>query len=108
MSILGDLFSKDKIIDNAAKGIDAIFLTDEEKTQYFLEYLKASMPMNVSRRIIAAAVSFMWVIVGLVELCLILIGSDKIENIHSFATVYVMPSFTVLVSFYFWRRINNK
>lgn len=107
MSFFSDLFRSDKIIDNASKGIDAVWLTGEEKTQYFLEYLKASMPMNLSRRFIAIIVTFMWALVGLVELVTIFLIPDKTAEVHSFATIYVMPSFTVLVSFYFWRRLKK-
>lgn len=107
ISFFKSMLSNESIVEGAQKGIDAAFLTNEEKTQYFLEYLKASMPMNVARRFIALAITLFWVFVGVIQVVLILSSSPLIEEMHSFAIVYAMPPFTVLVSFYFWRRMEK-
>ena len=102
-----NLLSSDKIVENASKGIDAAFLTNEEKTQYFLKYLEASMPMNISRRIIAIATCFMWVVCGIAIMTMVILDHPQTETVSEFARWYVVPSFTVLVSFYFWRRVKT-
>ena len=107
MSFFKSLLSSKTIVENASKGIDAAFLTNEEKTQYFLKYIESSMPMNVSRRFMAIVVTLMWALTGGIEIGLILTGSDRIEEFHNFATIYVMPSFSVLMGFYFWKRISG-
>lgn len=107
ISFFKGLFSSDKIVENASKGIDAAFLTKEEKTQYFLKYLEASMPMNISRRIIAIATCFMWVVCGLAIMTLVILDHAQTEAVSEFARWYIVPSFTVLVSFYFWRRMSK-
>lgn len=101
------LLSSDKIIDSASKGIDAAFLTSEEKTEYFLKFIEASMPMNIARRFIAMAVTIFWLFCGFLVVALILLDSSKLKEIVEFASVYVMPPFTVLVSFYFFKRLKQ-
>lgn len=102
------ILSNKSIVESASRGIDNVFLTDEEKTKYFLEYLTASMPMNVSRRFIAIVVTCFWLLVGVIQVTLILMGSGLVEEMHSFATVYVMPPFTLLTAFYFMKKLVQK
>lgn len=111
MSWLSSLFSSKEIVkdgmDALGKGIDAAFLTKEESTGFFLKYLEISMPMNVARRALAFAITFMWVLEGIICTICILTGY-KVDDMVGFASVYVMPSFTVLVGFYFWKRIKGE
>lgn len=109
------MLSSDKIVDAGVKAGDAIWYTKEEKAQdamkhkeLMIRYIEASMPMNVSRRFIAIAVTCAWLFCGLIELILILLHSYKVESIHAFNTIYVMPPFTVVVSFYFFKRMATR
>ncbi len=102
-----NLLSSEKIIDNASSGIDKIVLTAEEKTDYFLKFIEASMPMNIARRFIAIAVTLFWLLCGLLIIFLILFDAKKLPEIVEFANVYVMPPFTILVSFYFFKRLKQ-
>jgi hypothetical protein len=97
------LLSSKTIVDSAASGLDVAFFTKEEKSQAFLEFVKASAPMNISRRFIALAVSFLWALNGLILMGLSFLGHPQLEVMVEFAKWYVMPPFTVLVSFYFWK-----
>lgn len=102
---ISNLFSNSKIVDTGLKAVDSVFLTNEEKTEYFLKFVEASLPMNVSRRIIAAGVTTLWLIGGIIGITAILTGHPKTPELMSFLNVYVMPSSTVLTSFYFWKRM---
>lgn len=107
MGILSKLFSTPDIVETGTKAVDAVFLTDEERTEYFLKFVEASLPMNVSRRIIASGVTALWAISGIVAIVAILMRSPQIEPLIGFLNVYVMPPFTVLTSWYFWKRITK-
>lgn len=69
MSIWSKLFGSEKVIDNGMKAIDSLILTDEEKTQYKLELLKAYEPFKIAQRyfmmIVTMPFMFMWTCVGL-------------------------------------------
>lgn len=106
-SFFKNLLSGDKIIDAGTKAADAIWFTDEEKASTMIEFVKASMPMNVARRFIAITVTIYWLICGSIELGLILMASYKVEAVHAFNTIYVMPPFTVVVAFYFFKRMGK-
>lgn len=105
MGFLSSILSTPEIVKTGTKAIDAAFLTEEEKTEYFLKFVEASLPMNVSRRIIAVGVTALWAIAGIITIGAILVGSPKVEALIGFLNVYVMPPFTVLTSWYFWRRL---
>ena len=102
------LLSSEKIVDNISSGLDKAILTGEEKKDYLLKFIELSMPMNVARRFIALSVCMLWVFCGVLSMILIVVGSDKLEQLISFGATYIMPPFTVLVSFYFWKRIKLK
>lgn len=106
-SFFKNLLSNDKIVDAGKKAIDSFVFTDQEKSNAMLEFIRASMPMNVSRRFIAMSVTVFWLICGSIELGLILMASYKVEAVHAFNTVYVMPPFTVVVAFYFFKRMGK-
>ena len=76
VGFLGKLFGSSdtasKVVDGAIKGMDALVFTDEEKSQandkmrdWYLKYLEASQPQNVSRRLIAVMVVGLWCFLNL-------------------------------------------
>jgi hypothetical protein len=69
MSIWGKLFGSEKVIDSGMRAIDALVLTDEEKTKYKLELLKAYEPFKLAQRyfmmIVTVPFMFIWLCVGL-------------------------------------------
>lgn len=107
-SFFKNLLSGGKIVDAGVKAVDSMVFTNQEQAGMMIEFIKASMPMNVARRFIAITVTIYWAFCGSIELCLILMASYKVEAVHAFNTIYVMPPFTVVVAFYFFKRMNNK
>ncbi len=105
--------SKDvsKVIDGAMKAGDALFFTEEEKSvasqkklDWMLDYMKATAPQNVARRVIA------FIIVGLWALLIITMGIAggfaRGPNTYSqfiFDTLkeVVLQPFSIVVGFYF-------
>jgi len=65
MNIVGKLLGSDKVIDKAAQGIDKVFFTNEEKAESWLNVLKAYEPFKLAQRIIAFAVTgvYLWFII---------------------------------------------
>ena len=107
MGFFSSLLTNDGIVDGAKKGIDAAFLTDEERTQYFLKYIEASMPMNVARRFIAIVVTLVWALGFFLCVSLMLLESSLFKDMADFVTLYVAPTFGGMTAFYFWRRIDK-
>jgi len=101
------LFSTPKIIDNISSGLDKVILTDQERTDHFLKYLDLTMPMNTSRRFIAIAITLNWVAYLWLVVALMFLGNDKLEAVVSFGNVYIMPPFSLITAFYFWKRIKK-
>ncbi len=102
-----------KAVDGIYNGVDALFYTDEEKAsdyvarnKLYIEYQKATMPQNVARRIIALMIVGNWLILINVSVILLLIGSDVVDNVTEIV-MYMSASVTVIVSFYFYKRIKS-
>ena len=100
------LFSSPKIVGDGlsalSKGVDKAILTPEESNEMFLKFVEASAPMNVSRRIIACGVTVVWAlgfIVGVVGI----LTDYKADEIFQLLSVYVMPPFLTIVSWYYWK-----
>jgi hypothetical protein len=53
-----------------ASGIDKAFFTDQERGTWTLKYLNATLPMNLSRRIIAMTITGIWALSALTLLLL--------------------------------------
>ena len=91
-----------KVADAVIKGADAAWFTEEEQSEWFLRYLEATQPQNLSRRIIAIAVTGVWVISALVLLLVTLAGLATVaEAVLGFMTAVVNPVFYLVVGFYF-------
>ena len=54
--LLGAIFGSSKNTETVLQGLDKVFFTNEEKSDFFLKYLAATQPQNLARRLIAIAV----------------------------------------------------
>lgn len=125
------LLSSEKIVDAGIKSVDAAFYMDEEKEAdaqkadaLKLEFIKASMPMEVARRFMAVSVTMAWLVNGAV--CMLAVLADLIivwngwtlpngaaipsvfKAVSEFGLWYVMPPFTTVSGFYFWKRMRDQ
>ena len=102
------LLSTDKIIESGIKGLDAIIFTDEEKSAYMLEYLKATAPMAVARRFIAIVITILWCIGILTCGTLLFFDSDKFTVMSAFMSETVNTPFSVIMGFYFLAHVISR
>lgn len=61
MNIFSKLFGSNKVIDAAIKTGDALFYTDEEKSEWKLKMLKAYEPFKIAQRYLAVILSIPFV-----------------------------------------------
>jgi len=74
MKILGRIFGSDKVIDHAAKGIDKIFFTKEEKAASWVNTLKAYEPFKLAQRLIALLVTTVYLFVWITSAAMFIIS----------------------------------
>jgi hypothetical protein len=132
-AFLSGLLSSDKIIDAGIAGADKLIFTSEEKADVQaaadalrLKFVEASLPMEVSRRFISVVVTVLWAINGAMVMALsgLVLGVDvycqstdmaagicsaeiKINDLVEFGLWYVMPPFTTITGFYFWKKVEE-
>ena len=101
-SFIKGLLSSGDIVRGGMDALDKSFLTDEEKQDLKLEFIKATMPMNRARRFIAMIVSVVWAIHASVGTALLLTESALLSAFVSYMTTNISAPFIVIVGFYFW------
>ncbi|PHS20252.1 MAG: hypothetical protein COA86_02870 [Kangiella sp.] len=117
MSLLGFLTGESdtakKVVDGVINAGDALFYTDEEKAQdhsayrdWYLKYLDATQPQNVSRRMIAIVVVFLWALFLVAGVIAQGFGfEDFAEYIFRTLKENVNTPFSIVVGFYFLKHI---
>lgn len=72
-AVFGSSKNTQTVVDGAVAGIDKMFFTAEERSEasaraadWFLEYLAATQPQNLARRLIAVIVVLLWALLILV------------------------------------------
>ena len=110
------IFSTPSTVTEVAKavenGVDKAWWTKQERSEWFLKYLEATQPMNLSRRLIAMAISGVWVLSTTVLLVLTILAgifeSDVIAQTAIFVNDYmqqvVNTPFMITIGFYFASR----
>lgn len=123
-SLLSKLFVSEKSIDNVVSAAiatgDKLVFTAEEKAEmnvklqdWYLKYLEATQPMNLSRRVIAITVTGLWSLFLILATSLLLGGDKEISGaIFSVMETHLNLPFSIIVGFYFAAqmasRANNK
>lgn len=99
--ILGAIFGSSDHTATVLSGIDKAFFTKEEKSDYFLKYLAATTPQNLSRRLIAVIVVTLWALLILLAVVVypwMPAWSDRI--FYTLEDVVNTP-FSIIIGFYF-------
>lgn len=99
----------DKVIDKVSNGLDSIIFTEQEKSDaslkrldFVLEYMKATAPQNVSRRVIAVIIVALWAALIMLGVLLQLVGWTKdAEFIFQTLSELVNEPFMIVIGFYF-------
>jgi len=102
-----------KVADAVIKGADAAWFTAEEQSEWFIRYLEATQPQNLSRRIIAISITAVWVLSALVLLFLTIIAallestivSGAAAAVFKFMDTIINVPFMVVIGFYFAKGI---
>lgn len=116
--LTGGSNAAEKAIDGAVNGIDAMFFTEEEKSQASqkvlelkIDYAKHTAFMSVSRRVIVCAVCAVWTLAVVLLLGLALAFGVEAPSFKAVKTVMVdvvMQPFSIIVGFYFLAHVASK
>lgn len=109
MGVLGKIFGSDKAIDKIGDGIDAVIFTPEERSRYFLEWLKGIHPYRLAQRVLAFTVFYAYVGVFVYSIVMLSIGiaSDNDALMSGAKTIFEMnndtlgTAFVMIGAFYF-------
>lgn len=107
-AIFGSSKNTETIVDGAVKGLDKMFYTKEEKaeasqkmSEWFLRYLEATQPQNVSRRFIAIVVVLLWALLIVTGIVFQPFRPDFSKFIFEVLAEIVMNPFMIIMGFYF-------
>ena len=113
--ITGSSKSAEKAVDGVVSGIDAMFFTDEEKSQanmkaleLKIEFARATAGMSISRRIIVVMVSSAWLLLVMLLAGLgVWLGKEApaVDYLFRLLTDVVMQPFSIIVGFYFLAQV---
>lgn len=95
------LFSAGDIAKTGAEMAEKAFFTEQEKSAFMLEYLKASAPMAISRRFIAITVAGLWALCVVVAGALLFTDRAAYSAWSGFMESNINTPFSVIMAFYF-------
>ncbi len=107
MALLGKLFGSEKALDKVASGVDKVFFTKEEKSEQWIETLRAYEPFKLAQRLIALLVTSAYILVWLMCATLMLLGLWFENNIELSKLIAEWNNetlgipFIIIISFYF-------
>lgn len=107
MSLLGKLFGSEKALDKAASGVDKVFFTKEEKSEQWVETLKAYEPFKLAQRLIAILVTSTYLLVWLMSAIMMILGIWYVDIVEyskllaQWNNDTLSVPFLVIISFYF-------
>lgn len=99
-----------KMVKGGVQLADDYILTKEEDADLFLKYIEATLPSNVARRVLAIAVTAVWVETVQVMIVLAVIDTvKKTDYSAGFAEplLYVSTVFGTVLSWYFWKGVKG-
>ena len=101
----------EKVVDGVVDGLDAMFFTEEEKSQanlkvleFKLQYAAATQGMSIARRVITFTISAAWLFLVLLTVVVgLTLGGDSaaVGFLMKIMTDVVMQPFSIIVGFYF-------
>ena len=115
--------TSDSIIDGVKRATDMLVFTDEEKSltnqkgmELFIKYQEATLPQNVTRRMIAIVIVTLWAFIVLLTLIIALTGilfefdvfKTAGEYLFKFLVDVVNIPFGMIIGFYFLKRMIQK
>lgn len=101
MKWLKALVSPSEIIDAAKATGDALVFTPEERAHFLAQYVTATMPMNIARRLIALLISALWGVFTIVAAVLLFVDADLFALWSAFMNDTVNEPMSIIMAFYF-------
>lgn len=112
--IFGSADTIKTVVDGVYNGVDKAFFTDEEKAEFgqkrnewLLQYMQATQPQNVARRMIAFIVVGIWAfIIGILVIALVVenalsLTSNMSDALYKLLTDIILQPFNIVLGFYF-------
>jgi hypothetical protein len=95
------------------KGLDSMVFTKEESKDWTLKYLNATLPMNLSRRIIAMSVTAVWLVSAVTLLILTVVAgltdsaviASTAHSVFGFIRDILNIPFSLVMALYFGKGI---
>jgi hypothetical protein len=107
-SLFGSPKSTGKIVDAAVKGLDAVVFTEEERSEasghmrdWYLKYLEATQPQNLSRRFLAIMIGLVWAFILLLASLTYPFMPEYSEFLFKVLVENINTPFGVILGFYF-------
>ena len=107
MKILGKLLGSEKAVEVAAKGIDKLFFTKQEKSEHWVNTLKSYEPFKLAQRLLALLVTSVYLFIWLLSAVMMVLSywfSGMMEFSKTLAeynnSTLSMP-FSLIIGFYF-------
>lgn len=114
-AIFGSKKNTETLVDGAVSGMDKLFYTDEERSEdmaktreWFLRYLEASQPQNLSRRFIAIIVVGLWAFLVLLAVLAWQWNQDYSEYIFAVIKDAMLTPFNIIIGFYFLAHLTRQ
>ncbi len=107
MGLLGKIFGSEKAIEKVSSGIDKVFFTKEEKSEQWVETLKAYEPFKLAQRLIALLVTSVYLFVWLVCSVMMALGTwqeavtEQSQLLAEWNNETLGIPFIIIISFYF-------
>ncbi|MBT3209108.1 MAG: hypothetical protein HN704_14615 [Bacteroidetes bacterium] len=106
MSIFSKIIGSEKVMNIAAKGIDKVFFTKQEKAANWINTLKAYEPYKIAQRLIALIVTCVYLFVWILS-AILLAFSVWFETIEAAKILAELNNntlslpFSLIIGFYF-------
>ena len=113
--LTGNSNTAEKVVDGVSSGLDMMFFTDEEKSiasqkvlDFKIEYAKATQNQSIARRVIAFAITGVWVFLNLLAVTLYFISEASSKFIFEVLKENINTPFMIVVGFYFAAHVVGK
>ncbi|MBX2809492.1 MAG: hypothetical protein KTR20_12780 [Cellvibrionaceae bacterium] len=109
LSFLKGLFAGPETGGRIARAViatgDAVVFTDEERSQWYLNYLEATQPQNRARRLIAVVVSGLWAFLVVLMCAAKWVSDAYAAFVFEVLSDVVMQPFSIILGFYFLKTL---
>lgn len=102
MDIIGSIFGSKEIISGTISGIDKMILTDEEKSDYKIKFLKHFEPYKLAQRVLAFAMAINFFLAFWVGVVLLLLESPLLPKYLELVALFELGYLMMLVMVWYF------